>query len=115
VPLPYLASAHVSASTLSKLTGKRSPAFNVVELFAPKDLPWYPGVSPPGAVCRQTRGSPRRTTLNAPCERKRAPCVDYAMHVHGLTDFETDGLRQNTIARFSASPPFGAKEIRAIG
>lgn len=67
VSLGLLAAAkHVWHRLLKKAYRQALSGLYIVELFTRKDLPCYPRMSLPGAVCRQTRCSLRRTTLDAP-------------------------------------------------
>lgn len=84
----------------------------MVELFAFADLLRYPGASPPGAVHCWTRGSPRRTTLNEPSGPEPRVWITPCLDGKASPTLKTDGLRQNSIASCSASPPFGAKKMK---
>ena len=85
----------------------------MVELFAAR-FRETPGASPPDSPL-----SPRKK-LPTPAEVRQSrlrevclPWVDYAMRCMASPTLNTDGLRQNTTARFSASPPFGANREKS--
>ena len=85
----------------------------MVELFAAR-FRETPGASPPDSPL-----SPRKK-LPTPAEVRQSrlreiclPWVDYAMRCMASPTLNTDGLRQNTAARFSASPPFGANREKS--
>ena len=67
--------------------------------------------------CRQERNSPRRPRSGSLAREICLPWVDYAMRCMASPTLNTDGLRQNSAASVSASPPFGEriKEVRSIG
>ena len=86
----------------------------MVELFAAR-FRETPGASPPDSPL-----SPRKK-LPTPAEVRQSrlreiclPWVDYAMPL-GMASptLHTDGLRQNSIASISASPPFGANREKS--
>ena len=64
--------------------------------------------------CRQERNSPRRPRSGSLAREICLPWVDYAMRCMASPTLNTDGLRQKSIARFSASPPFGRTKIYRI-
>jgi len=85
----------------------------MVELFAAR-FRETPGASPPDSPL-----SPRKK-LPTPAEVRQSrlreiclPWVDYAMRCMASPTLNTDGLRQNSIASVSASPPFGAKKEKS--
>ena len=85
----------------------------MVELFAAR-FRETPGASPPDSPL-----SPRKK-LPTPAEVRQSrlreicfPWVDYAMRCMASPTLNTDGLRQNSAARFSASPPFGANREKS--